>query len=74
MRQQVIVDIAIAPEEYLKLYEGVAENARVTARDGRKILFPAKILRPFLTRQGIRGSFCIYFDKNNKFTGIDRLG
>ena len=74
MTRHVIVDIKIDSDEYRKLYEGVASNARVTARDGRKILFPARILQPFLTHSGIQGSFVIYFDEQNKFKGIDRLG
>ncbi|WNO07636.1 DUF2835 domain-containing protein [Teredinibacter sp. KSP-S5-2] len=69
----VIVDIQISAEEYQKMYAGTAKNVLCVARDGRRIRFPAPILRPFVTRQGISGAFQIYFDQNNKFVGIDRL-
>ena len=73
MERKIVFDVHIEPEEYRKLYEGVARNAHVVARDGRRIQFPAKILRPFLTHSGISGSFVIYFDDNHKFKRIDRL-
>ena len=73
MLRKVIIDIAISNDEYRKLYAGVTHNAKVTARDGRVIQFPAAILRSFLTHTGIQGSFLIYFDENNKFVGIHRL-
>lgn len=70
--RSVIVDIAISPEEYQLAYQGV--NA-VWARceDGRRIRFPANILRPFVLHDGVRGRFRIAFDDANKFAGIERL-
>ncbi len=73
MEQKIIFDIHIEPEEYRKLYEGSASNARVRSRDGRSIQFPAKVLRSFLTHSGISGSFALFFDENNKFKRIVRL-
>lgn len=71
--QQIIVDISIAPEEWLKLYQGAARDVRARARDGRTVRFPARILSPFFLRDGIHGSFCISFDENGKFSGIRRM-
>ena len=71
--QKVIVDVHISSEELLKLYEGMAKNARIMARDGRYILFPAHILRPYVTRSGVHGTFAIYFDETMKFQRIIRL-
>ena len=71
--QYIVADIFISAEEMLKLYEGAAKNASVVARDGRRIEFPAHILRPFVTREGVSGSFAIYFDRDRKFQRIDRL-
>lgn len=73
MTRSIILDIAISSEEYLKLYQGVAKDVFATSRDGRRIRFPAQVLRPFVTRDGVVGSFCINFDQNNKFQTIDRL-
>ena len=43
------------------------------ARDGRRVQFPANILKPFLLHSGIRGTFCIEFDAAGKFSGIRRV-
>ncbi|MEC7816580.1 MAG: DUF2835 domain-containing protein [Pseudomonadota bacterium] len=71
--QQIIVDINISPDEWIKLYQGVATDVHTTARDGRSVRFPARILSRFFLQDGIRGSFRIVFDQNGKFTSIERL-
>ena len=70
---QVFVDLTISADEYLKLYQGKTTIVNATARDGRKVHFPANILVPFVTREGIHGSFCINYDANNRFQHIQRL-
>ncbi|MDX1633908.1 MAG: DUF2835 domain-containing protein [Marinobacter sp.] len=71
--QHLDVDIAITPDEWVKLYQGVARDVHATARDGRSVRFPARILSRFYLRDGIRGSFRIHFDSTGKFTRIERL-
>ncbi|MGC8120433.1 DUF2835 domain-containing protein [Marinobacter sp. VGCF2001] len=71
--QQIIVDISISPEEWLKLYQGIATDVHTTARDGRSVRFPARILSRFFLNDGVRGSFRILFDDAGKFTSIERL-
>ena len=71
--QQIIVDISISPDEWIKLYQGVATDVHTTARDGRSVRFPARILSRFYLRDGIRGSFRIVFDESGKFSSIERL-
>lgn len=73
MSQQLIVDIKISAEEYLKSYSGLARTVATRSRDGRRIRFPAGILRPFVTRNGIEGSFVITFDEEKKFQDIHKL-
>lgn len=73
MQDFIIVDISISADEYLKVYQGAARDVVTQSRDGRQIRFPAHILRRFVTRDGIRGSFCIYFDQDRKFRSINRL-
>ena len=70
---QIIVDIAISPDEWIKLYQGVATDVHTTARDGRSVRFPARILSRFYLRDGIRGSFRIVFNDQGKFDSIERL-
>ncbi|WP_271270581.1 DUF2835 domain-containing protein [Aliamphritea hakodatensis] len=71
--QQIIVDISLSSEEFLQHYRGTAKNVVARSRDGRRIRFPAEILRPFLLHSGISGSFVIRFDEGGKFSDIRRL-
>ena len=71
--QQIILDVNISPDEWIKLYQGVAKDVHTTARDGRSVRFPARILSRFFLQDGIRGSFRIVFDANGKFSSIERL-
>ncbi|WP_075187516.1 DUF2835 domain-containing protein [Teredinibacter haidensis] len=69
----VYLSLRISAEEYQKLYAGVAKSVYARALDGRRIRFPANILRPFVTRTGIDGHFAIYFDGQNRFTRIEKV-
>ena len=71
--RSVTVDIAISSEEYLKLYQGKARDVVADCREGYCIRFPANILQRYVTRNGILGSFRIYYDDNNKFQSIVKL-
>ena len=70
---QIIVDIHIGPDEWIKLYNGSATDVHTTARDGRSVRFPARILSRFYLRDGIHGAFRILFDAQGKFSSIERL-
>ena len=69
---KVIIDIEIESDQYLKQYKQPNCMVNTRSRDGRTIQFPANILKPFLLHDGIKGSFCIYFDKHGKFQSISR--
>lgn len=71
---QIIVDIRISSEEYLRYYRGEAGVVSCRARDGRRVQFPASLLRPFVGRDGICGSFSIRYDSAGKFQRIDKIG
>lgn len=71
--QQIIVDITISSDEWLKLYQGIARDVHTTSRDGRSVRFPARILSRFYLRDGVCGSFRILFDDAGKFASIERL-
>jgi hypothetical protein len=70
---EIIVSLNIGPDEYLKLYQGVARSVFTQTREGRSIRFPANILQPFVGHEGVVGSFKIEFDKENRFKSISRL-
>lgn len=69
----VKIDIAITAEQYLDYYKGYASNVQAVALDGRRIQFPAALLRQFLTSTGINGRFVLAFDAQHKLAGIKQL-
>lgn len=69
----VHVSLSISSHEYLAYYAGAADTVLAKSPDGRRIRFPARVLRPFLTHQGIHGNFRIQFNHRNKFVAIDQL-
>lgn len=71
--KSIIVSLAISTEEFQRLYEGSAKTVFAQSIDGRSIRFPAGILRPFVLHNGIRGTFQIEFDADNRFQSIQRL-
>lgn len=70
---QIIVDLNISRDEWLKIYRGQTNLVYAKTRDGRSIQFPANILSQYTTHFGIQGSFVIYFDDNGKFQSIFKL-
>lgn len=69
----VVVSLSISAEKYKLMYQGVAQSVYTRTLDGRSVQFPAKILQPFLLRDGIKGVFRIAFDDQGKYQGIEKL-
>ncbi len=72
--QRVRVRLNISPERFQAYYQGMVESVVATTTDGRTVQFPARVLRPFLTYQGVEGMFEITYDANLKFQRIQRAG
>ena len=71
--QRVIVQLNLSSERVMEYYRGVARYVLTVAQDGRTVQFPASMLRQFVTEEGVRGSFEIVFDQNNKLKSMRRL-
>ena len=71
--RELIVDIFIPPDEFLLYYNGTANDVFCKSRDGRTISFPVKIIHPYISHSGVKGSFVIAFNKDNKFHSIRKL-
>ena len=71
--QQLILDLALPAERYLAWYLGRAERVSMVSRDGRRVSLPAHHLRPFLTHQGVYGSFVLQFTDEGKLIKLERL-
>lgn len=74
MNQKIEVELNISRDEYLRYYRSAgALDVVVTARDGRRVRFPARILQPFVLHDGVRGRFRIHFDARGRFLKIERM-
>ena len=69
----ILFSLNLTAEEYLPYYQGVVQNVQVISHDGRTLRFPANVLRPFVTHDGIKGTFMLEYDQHNKFKGIRRV-
>lgn len=72
--QQLIVDLALPADRFLAWYKGQADRVLMRSRDGRSISLPAHHLRPFLTHEGVHGSFVLTFTDEGKLLSLERLG
>lgn len=70
----VVVTVRIPADELLRFYAGQATEVLATALDGRTVRFPVRVLRPFVTEDGVAGTFQLRFDHNRKFVDITRVG
>ena len=70
----VVVDIHLTADEYLKWYRGDASSVVAYSRDGRRIRFPVSSLHPYITHEGVRGSFAVHFNEHNKLVKVEKLG
>lgn len=69
----LVLDISLSAERFLAVYQGHANRVMVRSRDGRKVSLPAHHLRPFLTHDGIHGSFELEFDPGGSLLALRRL-
>ena len=70
----LVLDIALPADRLLAVYKGQANRVLVRSRDGTSVSLPAHHLRPFLTSEGVFGSFQMDFDGIGKLISLRRLG
>ncbi len=73
MRQRYIVDLEISAQAMLRYYSGYASAVVAYIRGGKRVRFPAEVLRPFVNHAGVRGTFALSVDKNHKLQHIERI-
>lgn len=73
MSSKISFFLKISYQEYLTYYQGAVKFVIARAHDGRKVQFPAALLRQFVTHQGVQGEFEIEFDDNFKLQSMRRL-
>lgn len=65
--------LRLGPDELQRMYLGV-RDAQAVSDDGRRVRFPAKELRPFVTHDGIEGLFELEFTDAGKLVELRSLG
>jgi len=71
--QRIIFHLAISAQAFLAVYKGHAKNISTLAIDGRRLEFSAEKIKPFLTRDGIYGTFEMELGEGHKFIAVRRL-
>jgi len=71
--REMIVDLEIGADEFLRLYRGQASGVVARARHGQTVRFPAKVLRGFVTRGGVSGTFRLTVSADDKLISIERV-
>ncbi|MGR9072903.1 MAG: DUF2835 domain-containing protein [Gammaproteobacteria bacterium] len=64
----------IKADRYLDFYKGIARRISAVTDNGKRIEFDARHVRPFLTKDGIKGAFEMEIDQNNRFVSIKKTG
>ncbi len=74
MQQRLTVRLSIPNDQLIQYYEGHVNLVVAQTTDGRRVRFPANVLRSVVHPHGVYGQFELLFDENNKFISITRLG
>lgn len=70
---KIVLDVDLSAYKYKEMYKGTKKFLLARSRDGRNVQMPLDLFRPFLTHQGIFGSFEVEFDENRKLVDIKKL-
>ncbi|HKJ21786.1 MAG TPA: DUF2835 family protein [Gammaproteobacteria bacterium] len=70
---EVRFHLHIPADVYLSYYQGQARHVLVATDEGLKVQFPARLLRPYVTREGVTGEFRLRYDEHHKLVGLDKL-
>ncbi|MGD8430522.1 MAG: DUF2835 domain-containing protein [Ectothiorhodospiraceae bacterium] len=65
--------LSISADELRRYYGGAARDVLARTIDGRTVRFPARVLRPFVTRDGVSGVFRLRYDDQGRFLDIVRV-
>ena len=64
--------LSISADQYLAYYRGTAKQVIASCPDGLTIQFPAVLLKPFVTIEGLRGAFVLSCGDDNKGAELKR--
>lgn len=73
MHERIYFTLDIPAQEMARYYRGSATRVLVHAADGRRVQIPAANLRPFVTRDGVQGRFCLTVDADYRLLHLERV-
>lgn len=68
-----IFSISLTPRQILPFYNGSKSRIVVNTEKGSTISLPWRVLQPYVTESGLRGSFVITYDVTGKWKEIRKL-
>ncbi len=54
----------LSSQQYVAYYAGQARSIQALSTNGRRVRFPASILRPYVRPDGVHGLFALRIDAN----------
>lgn len=70
---ELVVDLNISAQTILQYYKGLVTSVSAICVDGRRVQFPANLLRPFMSHSGVSGRFSIVYNDEGKFQKISKI-
>ncbi|RMF16087.1 MAG: DUF2835 family protein [Gammaproteobacteria bacterium] len=64
----------LSPETLHRLYREPVQVVHAVADDGRRVQFPVSAIRPYITRDGVKGRFELVFSDSFRLLELRRLG
>ena len=71
--KRYLFTISLSYLECESLYLTAVKTVIVTATTGERVQIPSISLRPFVEPTGIKGSFCLTVNRENKIQSFERL-
>ncbi len=65
--------IAISASQFLQYYQGAVDTIVIITAEGKSVQIPVGALLKFVDQSGVRGSFRLLYDNNNKLLRVERL-
>jgi hypothetical protein len=70
--QRFEFSVHLSSDRYLDYYRGAVRQVLARCADGRTVQFPASLLQPFVTENGVHGDFVLTCDDTNKGARLQR--
>ena len=71
--RQYVVDISLTAAQLNAYYAGSVQQVSARDRRGVRLQFPLNSLRPYVGHNGVRGTFCLRVDGQNRLLSLDKL-